>query len=139
MVDGHPFEVTVNPALALRSLREPRQSRVLWIDAICINQKDTDEKNIQIPLMGDIYKTASQVVVWLGASTPEIELAVSWVQTYVDKSFGYTSRKWLKMDAAALVSDRARRERDLGRLRALQGYFEIFSFSYWTRMWTFQE
>jgi hypothetical protein len=138
-VNGHPFEVTVNLELALRALREPQRPRVLWIDAICINQNDTDEKNIQIPLMGEIYRTASQVVVWLGASTPEIELAVSWVQTYVDKSFGSASRNWLKMDAAALVSDRARRERDLARLKVLQGYFEIFSFSYWTRMWTFQE
>jgi hypothetical protein len=37
------------------------------IDAICINQKDNDEKNNQLPIMADIYRQASRVIVWLGA------------------------------------------------------------------------
>jgi hypothetical protein len=37
-----------------------------WIDAICINQGDIDEKNEQVPRMGQLYSSASQVWVWLG-------------------------------------------------------------------------
>ena len=41
-------------------------SRLLWIDAICINQADFDEKVAQIKIMRQIYQSASSVVVWLG-------------------------------------------------------------------------
>jgi hypothetical protein len=41
-------------------------SRLLWIDAICINQADFDERVAQIKIMRQIYQSASSVVVWLG-------------------------------------------------------------------------
>lgn len=41
-------------------------SRLFWIDAVCINQKDREEKSAQLPLMTAIYKRASRVIVWLG-------------------------------------------------------------------------
>ncbi|PMD19979.1 hypothetical protein NA56DRAFT_574650, partial [Hyaloscypha hepaticicola] len=42
-------------------------SHCFWIDAICINQTDPDEKGSQIPMMTQIYGRATRVVVWLGA------------------------------------------------------------------------
>jgi hypothetical protein len=57
-------------SFALRRLREARESP-LWIDAICINQKDNAEKATQIPLMGDIYSQTEQVIIWLGYSEAE--------------------------------------------------------------------
>ncbi|KAH8752340.1 heterokaryon incompatibility protein-domain-containing protein [Hyaloscypha sp. PMI_1271] len=42
------------------------RSRSLWIDALCINQSDLEEKSSQIPLMADIYRKAAEVVIWLG-------------------------------------------------------------------------
>lgn len=38
----------------------------LWIDSICINQKDAIEKAKQVGLMKDVYRRASRVIVWLG-------------------------------------------------------------------------
>lgn len=38
----------------------------LWIDALCIDQNDEDDKNLQVQRMGDIYKNATGVAVWLG-------------------------------------------------------------------------
>ncbi|KAF2035304.1 HET-domain-containing protein, partial [Setomelanomma holmii] len=38
----------------------------LWIDALCIDQETTAEKNIQVARMGTIYCTALEVIVWLG-------------------------------------------------------------------------
>jgi hypothetical protein len=38
----------------------------MWIDALCINQDDLDERARQVAFMGDIYETAERVVVWLG-------------------------------------------------------------------------
>ncbi|KAH8780642.1 heterokaryon incompatibility protein-domain-containing protein [Hyaloscypha sp. PMI_1271] len=38
----------------------------LWIDAICIDQKDMDEKSIQVSMMGRIYSQTQKVIIWLG-------------------------------------------------------------------------
>ncbi|KAK4157040.1 heterokaryon incompatibility protein 6, OR allele [Chaetomidium leptoderma] len=70
---GKALLVTRNCHEALINLRNRFLSRTLWIDAICINQADTDEavaeRNTQIPLMGDIYRKATCVLVWLGPAT----------------------------------------------------------------------
>ncbi|KAI1381290.1 heterokaryon incompatibility protein-domain-containing protein [Hypoxylon crocopeplum] len=60
------LHITTNLRDALRRLRNPVESRRLWVDAVCINQGDNDEKSIQIPMMGQIYLAASSVRVWLG-------------------------------------------------------------------------
>jgi hypothetical protein len=51
-----------------RFLKEMQPSKVFtlwWIDAICINQNDVDEKSKQVSRMGMLYKKASLVVVWI--------------------------------------------------------------------------
>lgn len=51
---------------ALERLRDPVLERVIWIDAICINQGDTEEKSRQVQVMSMVYAKAIRVVVWLG-------------------------------------------------------------------------
>lgn len=58
--------VTVNLEMALRYLRLEDQERILWIDALCINQRYILEKNHQVKNMRTIYLQAGRVVVWLG-------------------------------------------------------------------------
>ena len=58
--------VTQNLAIALRYLRHPDKPRMLWIDAICINQRDDSEKSLQVMRMAEIYRRATRVVIWLG-------------------------------------------------------------------------
>ena len=53
-------------ASALRHLRYPDRPRTMWIDAICINQSDIDERNEQVVRMAEIYRLAQRVVAWLG-------------------------------------------------------------------------
>ncbi|KAL7798521.1 heterokaryon incompatibility domain-containing protein [Trichoderma ceciliae] len=65
---GGTVGVTPSAADALQNLRYHDRTRNLWIDAICINQKDDKEKSTQIPLMRDIYRRASRVVISLGGS-----------------------------------------------------------------------
>ncbi|KAF2457907.1 heterokaryon incompatibility protein-domain-containing protein [Lineolata rhizophorae] len=60
------FYVTSNCYDALRQLRDPQEKRLIWIDAICINQKDDEERTQQVRVMGEIYKGASRVLVYLG-------------------------------------------------------------------------
>lgn len=41
--------------------------RPMWIDAVCINQSDLDEKSQQVRQMGQIYSQAARVIMWLGS------------------------------------------------------------------------
>lgn len=64
--------VTKNANDILRRLRRPRRARFIWIDAICIDQTCDQDKYSQIVLMADIYRKATQVVVWLGDVAPAL-------------------------------------------------------------------
>ncbi|PIG81148.1 hypothetical protein AARAC_007927 [Aspergillus arachidicola] len=68
-INGHKkFPVHRNLRKALDDLRQPDKPRVLWTDAICINQGSKDEKKHQIKLMGSIYSSAQVVCAWLDHS-----------------------------------------------------------------------
>lgn len=69
LLDGLPFHIRPNLRHALRRLRQPRHTRVIWVDAICIDQTGTDEKSVQVLMMGRIYAGARRVVAWLGEET----------------------------------------------------------------------
>jgi hypothetical protein len=58
--------VTQNLYSALEHLRYDKTARVIWIDALCINQRDNEEKSWQVQLMREIYQRASFVTLWLG-------------------------------------------------------------------------
>lgn len=65
------IEVTQNLATALIYLRHTSEARILWIDALCINQEDMEERSSQVARMADIYRLAHRVVVWLGPESEE--------------------------------------------------------------------
>ncbi|KAM5341812.1 hypothetical protein ACJ41O_014843 [Fusarium nematophilum] len=66
VLHGRDFPVTTNLRDALQNIRRPDRSRLIWVDAICINQEDSDEKDVQIRLMSLVYRNASRVLAWLG-------------------------------------------------------------------------
>lgn len=51
---------------ALRALRRHDVERILWVDAVCINQSDIDERTSQVQLMRQIYQYSTRAVIWLG-------------------------------------------------------------------------
>ena len=67
-LNGTLVTVRHNLWVALHYLRQNIScDRVLWIDALCIHQEDTKERNHQVGFMGEIYKQAEVVLAWLGA------------------------------------------------------------------------
>ncbi|KAK3680577.1 hypothetical protein LTR37_021154 [Vermiconidia calcicola] len=64
-IDGRSLPITANLHGVLLRLRSIR-SRTLWIDAICINQDDDQERSAQVLIMRYIYGRAAHVVIWLG-------------------------------------------------------------------------
>ncbi|KAI8722882.1 HET domain-containing protein [Fusarium sp. LHS14.1] len=75
-VDGMLIPITVNLDCALRHIRSPCESVVLWVDALCINQADAKERMTQVLRMADIYSEATEVIVFLGGS-PGRQMKVS--------------------------------------------------------------
>lgn len=65
-VDGGLLKVTPAVGEILKYRQTFWGTRLFWIDAVCINQQDVDERSIQVPLMREIYQGADRVVVWLG-------------------------------------------------------------------------
>lgn len=68
-LDGKSFAVTPNLESALRRFRSTNTVQLLWADAICMNQKDEKERNDQVALMGEVYREAQKVLIWLGNGT----------------------------------------------------------------------
>jgi hypothetical protein len=66
IVDDQNLSITQNLYTSLLRLQNYSFPRILWVDAICINQVDEKEKEHQIPLMAEIYLKANRVLVWLG-------------------------------------------------------------------------
>lgn len=78
--DGHIFTfqngpvsrsipITTNLYDGLQQLRDQLKPRWLWVDALCINQANNQEKGHQVMRMGHVFSHASRVLVWLGKGT----------------------------------------------------------------------
>ncbi|KAF5023773.1 hypothetical protein F66182_4166 [Fusarium sp. NRRL 66182] len=74
-VDGKQVTITKTLESALKRLQLRDKSRCIWIDQLCINQKDNNEKANQVPLMRHIYSHTTQCIVWLGEIKPGTALS----------------------------------------------------------------
>ncbi|PVH79250.1 HET-domain-containing protein [Cadophora sp. DSE1049] len=109
-LNGTRVEVRKNLALALVHLRHTSEERVLWIDAICINQADLEERNRQVELMSYIYARAKRVLVWLGiiVHLPVLERRRTGNETSLDSNAlgtlchqSYWRRIWIVQEIGA--------------------------------------
>jgi hypothetical protein len=79
----YAFHISKNLKSALWALRKNDQVRHLWIDAICIDQKNPKERNEQVPRMDRIYGHAESVCIWLGEPDDESKLAMEFIKKQV--------------------------------------------------------
>ncbi|KAF7509584.1 hypothetical protein GJ744_007622 [Endocarpon pusillum] len=118
-LNGLPFRITPNLEAALRHLRhEFSGARVLWVDALCINQCDVDERNTQVQIMSSIFSSAKRVLGWLGVESEDSDLAMSLVNN-INQGCG--------LDFGTAT------ERHWAALRRL------WARPYWARVWIVQE
>ena len=69
---------------ALQAIRSESRIVYLWVDAICIDQSNLEEKGHQVTHMGQIYREADHVVIWLGTGTTEMVSAFKKLLLYPD-------------------------------------------------------
>lgn len=70
------FSITRPVEMAIRRLRSEKMPLRIWIDAVCINQHDDEERTHQVSIMGNIYSRADMVHVWLDGEIRGIEVAL---------------------------------------------------------------
>lgn len=105
--------VTANLHAALSHLRDQFLERVIWIDAVCINQEDDDEKGRQVQSMAKIYACANRVIVWLGEAASGSDKALTAIQN----------------------AAKARRESPIIDTLTLQAIFALLERQWFKRIW----
>jgi hypothetical protein len=76
-VDSKPMTIRENLWFALKEMRDCYNPRTLWIDAVCIDQDNIDERTRQVRIMPFIYRRATKVLVWLGPEDSEVSEVLS--------------------------------------------------------------
>lgn len=127
VINGQPFFVRKNLWDFLNVIRE-QPGMSFWIDALCINQNDLEERNQQVRIMGQIFQSAAMVLSWLGAANPEVEQAFDLMSSVWSSSPSEDESDRLP----ALRPDQS--EDDMWRCVA-----ELCVYPYWNRVWVVQE
>jgi hypothetical protein len=76
------MEILPNLYDAMVQLRQTHPGEI-WIDAVCINQDDPKEKNVQVTMMGRIYASAESVIVWLGTCPTVLSPCIEQLETFL--------------------------------------------------------
>jgi hypothetical protein len=136
--NGRPLVVTSTALEMLHYLHRYQTNttaRKIWIDAICINQEDEEEKATQIPLMREIYSRARAVVVWMGLPTPETDAFFTEFQETRVKL-----KTWkAKYEADPECPDPDMEERPHNGDAFWGGLSQLLGNEWFRRLWTYQE
>lgn len=125
LLDGHVVHIGENLYNALKSIRHLKgeiggSDLWLWVDALCINQSDVQERGHQVRLTKRIYETAEMVLVWLGMGNDLTHLATKVLNVEADELQDRVARERLERDE-------------------LHGIQQICEMGYWRRVWILQE
>ncbi|KAH8600681.1 heterokaryon incompatibility protein-domain-containing protein [Bisporella sp. PMI_857] len=86
----HRKRVSETLGLALKYLRF-EEERFLWIDAICINQENDDERSSQVAMMSLVYAAATKACVWLGEDDEESTVAIKFIREDINQLKNFDS------------------------------------------------
>ena len=93
---GKRIQITANCEAALRRIRHGTEPRLLWVDAICIDQSNENERSRQVEIMQKIYTGAKRVIIWLGETSAQDALAFSSLKQLTNQM---DSQKYLRFSA----------------------------------------
>jgi hypothetical protein len=113
---------------ALRSKGMLLDGRWWWIDSICIDQANLEERAQQVQLMEYIYRQADQVIIWLGEESSDSNLAIDFIK-YLDK---ITRQKYSLGEVRIMLQ----RDQYYPQWIALRNFLAR---KWWSRIWTIQE
>jgi len=127
-IDAGRLDISQNLWHCLYHLRDENQPLTLWVDALCIDQQNFEERNNQVLLMASIYSMAETVIAWLGPETQSSQRGIDCLNnnaSLISKEYNSTSHNM----AHNLFAK--------GIMKVLAE--DLLARSYWTRVWIFQE
>ena len=84
-LDGYPFSVFRSLYLALLQLRSTSHDTYFWLDQICINQTNFEERDSQVLMMKEVYSHAETTYVWLGMPNDKTEAAFDLIHSFLEE------------------------------------------------------
>lgn len=134
LLNGIPFVITENLEACLRLLRSKPLFKAgwrIWVDALCIDQKNIIERASQVKRMRDLYSRAYSPVAWLGPTADDSDSAIELIRE-LTAEVG-------RPDQVARLTERVRNHPEQfaqGQWRAL---YDFVLRRYWQRVWILQE
>ncbi|KAF4621538.1 hypothetical protein G7Y89_g14534 [Cudoniella acicularis] len=148
LVNGNKLGITKNLYLALRYLRLEDEDRILWVDGICINQGNDQEKGHQVQQMGNIYRQAERVLIWLGPATSGTNVFMESMMKLEKESLNSPKNSWSVsgqvlsqrcLDTWSSIKPELRSIHSNLELRQRHGLEAIFERPWFRRVWILQE
>jgi hypothetical protein len=133
-MDGHIFSITTNLEIALRYLRKSDEARMLWVDALCINQEDPEERTQQVQKMRDIFWSSQHVLAWTGEPDENSDEVLEFLQFLSEPSVFMTTFA-LEEKTTGFMGARL----DYSTWKKYELLFKFFNRPYWSRVWVVQE
>jgi hypothetical protein len=128
---GNDVLITANLHCALRHLRYADRERILWVDALCIDQGNLDERTSQVDQMRYVYSLAQRVVVFLGDSCEGSDIAMDFIESMVaDPNLHF----WTKLEPHVTIQGISWSSHNLQ-----DALCTFFSLPWFSRTWTVQE
>ncbi|KAI1309263.1 HET-domain-containing protein [Xylaria venustula] len=131
--------ITRNLAIALRHVRLRDRPRTLWIDAICIDQSNIQERSAQVQRMGEIFSSARDVVAWLGPSFTSSRLALNTLRRIGEQLelsnttfHNFPAPHWFGHDGQVALAQ-------LPSMDELDAIAQLCKVPYMSRLWVVQE
>jgi hypothetical protein len=152
-INGKVSVVRTNCAYVLRQAFASRSSKYYWIDAICIDQTSTQEKNHQVAMMGQLYKRAAHVSACVGPHAGDSEFLFQTMDKYrsllkninahVSDSGSNSSGSWSVVNPVPQTRWLALKcffaMKASTRRRLAYAYIEFMTRPYFSRVWILQE
>ena len=139
------IKITQSLFNALIHLRHSESTRMIWVDAVCIDQNNKYEKIEQLSHMKEIYQHANQVVIWLGLANESVSRALDLIRLAANCMRQESGQSTPGLNLSFFrepFSDKKNRKRGFPPTEDLKAWLQvsaIFSRSWFYRCWTFQE
>ncbi|KAF7631350.1 heterokaryon incompatibility protein-domain-containing protein [Aspergillus flavus] len=137
LCNGARFRISRTLGQALRGIHAHSGGGWIWVDAICINQTDAEEKAHQVAGMGELYSCADQVLIWLGDAADQSDLACALLPELTEKIWSLKDSEggWRPLSTDDIVAQGLPHPDDPLWCAALL----LYSRAWFQRLWIVQE